>query len=331
MPDHNMQIIKIDSTGHQVDITSIIGGLTISGDYRCCTRRLDFYIIKHIEDLSTFVIAVNLGEHIKVIVDGEIIFYGVVWDRTKVTNTAKINVYCTDFGIYLTKNFVSYKFKDLTPDVITTKICSDFGINIGNLITTGNPISRIFINQNLADIIISSYNLSSTADKFMIIFTNNQLNVIKKGSTEVRAPLSGGVNLYTAEASESLDGMINAVNVYNANDNLVTTIINDFEYNHFGSLSEYLKYKDDEDYETLAKSLLQGITHKITVENVGDISYVTGKKITVKEDYTGLNGIFYIDEDYHTFRNGTYTNKLVLNYHNIADDKTAGSEETADD
>lgn len=44
----------------------------------------------------------------------------------------------------------------------------------------------------------------------------------------------------------------------------------------------------------------------------------------VKEPYTGLSGVFFIDGDSHTWKNGIYTNKLTLNFQNLMDEKESG-------
>lgn len=44
----------------------------------------------------------------------------------------------------------------------------------------------------------------------------------------------------------------------------------------------------------------------------------------VKEPYTGLSGVFFIDADSHTWKNGIYTNKLTLNFQNLMDEKESG-------
>ena len=92
-------------------------------------------------------------------------------------------------------------------------------------------------------------------------------------------------------------------------------------------MTEIIRASDGkEDYEKTAREKLQGVERKITVQNFGDSQYMTGRKVQVKEPYTGLTGIFYIDGDTHTWKNGIYTNKLTLNFENIMDEKTSGSE-----
>ncbi len=303
----------------------MVGSVKLSGSYMSCTRGLDFYLIKNDYDKNTHITSVNLGDHIHVYINGKLDFVGIVWDRTKDSNASKILISCNDLGIYLLRNNCSYKFNNFSASQITKKVCEDLGIKVGTLATSDSLISRNFINQSAYNIIISSYNLSNSDSNFIIYFDKYDLCIARKGAIE--APkLSAGINLYTSSVSESLNNMVNKVEVFNENDELIKTYSNDWEYKLYGSLMQVLKVNSDEDYSNEAQGMLKNATNKITVENVGNIEYKTGKKVLTKEEYTGLDYVFYIDEDYHIFENGTYKNKLVLNYENVSDDREAGTE-----
>ena len=82
---------------------------------------------------------------------------------------------------------------------------------------------------------------------------------------------------------------------------------------------------EDEDFTQKANKTLKSAERKITVTNFGGSEYITGKKVVVKEPYTGLSGVFFIDGDTHNWKNGIYTNKLTLNFENLMDERSAGS------
>ena len=60
-----------------------------------------------------------------------------------------------------------------------------------------------------------------------------------------------------------------------------------------------------------------------TVTNLGNPECITGNAVMIHEPFTGLDGLFYIDADTHTWKNGVYTNKLTLNFKNIMDEREA--------
>lgn len=318
-----MEIFLINNTG-TTNITQAITSVTLNGEYRSCCRTLSFGLIKSPLDLNTHKVGIQLGDNIKLVESGKILFHGVVWDRDKTSDSNEINISCKDYGIYLLKNRHSYKFKKIAPEAIVKKICNDYGIKVGNIAVTGKAISRNFLGVTLYDIIMSAYTLANDK-KYMILFDGEKLNVLEKGIVPCK-PLESGINLLTANVSETLNNMVNKVRIYNKQDKLIKSVESSEDIKRYGLMSEYFKiYDTKEDYTTKAKKMLQGIEQKISVTNFGDCSYQTGKSVIVTEPYTGLKGKFYIDADTHNWKNGIYTNKLTLNFQNLMDEKESGS------
>lgn len=305
-------------------ITEYITSLTISGEYRSCCRTADFGIIQSPEDDNLERIGIALGDHIKIRHDGRLVFYGVVWNKAKDTDSQQITIHCKDFGIYLVKNKGSYNFSGITPEDIVKKVCEDYGIAIGHVEAAGVPISRKFLGVSLYDIIMTAYTLAGDR-KYYCTFEGSRLNVYEKGMW-MCSPIESGENLLTAGVSESLNQMINKVDIYNKNDVLIKSLENTDEINLYGLMSEYYKViNEQEDYTLKAGKLLNGVERKITVTNMGDVYYTTGCSVIVREPYTRLRGRFFIDEDQHNWQNGIYTNRLLLNFKNLMDEKEGGS------
>ncbi|WMI81603.1 XkdQ/YqbQ family protein [Anaerotignum sp. MB30-C6] len=314
-------LIKKNTT---TDITGLITSVTNSGEYRSCCRSLSFGIIHSDTDKRTWLVEINVGDNIKVEDEGKDIFHGVVFKKTKATGGKEIDFTCHDYGIYLKKNKGSYIFKNMKPEDIAKKVCGDFGVKVGSVAVTGVPVSRNFIGVDLYSIIMTSYTLAND-EKYFCEFIGNRLYVKKKGEVECK-PLTRGGNLLTSSVTESLEGMVNRVRVYNKDDKLIQEIGNEEDY-IFGFMTEYIRVNDSkEDYRLKAKKMLQGVERKITVTNFGDHGYHTGKKVIVAEPYTRLKGVFYIDADQHNWKNGIYTNKLTLNFQKIMDEKESGSD-----
>lgn len=321
-----MQIILIRKNT-TIDISNYITNATLFGEYRSCCRTLDFGIINNPNLLQ---VAIELGDNIKLVENNKTLFYGIVWEKSKGTDTNEISIHAKDYGIYLNKNKGSFKFKQISPESITRHICSKFGIKIGTLARGGKAITRNYLGVSLYDIIITSYSIASeiSKKKYMIMFNLNELNVIEKGSIFAN-PISVNVNLLSSSVSESLNNMVNRVNIYNDKDQLIKTVENSNDIKLYGLMAEYMKVSDNtkEDYMKKANETLESVDRKITVTNFGDVDYITGKAVIVTEPYTNLRGKFYIDSDEHNWKNGIYTNKLVLNFQNLMDDKESGSNE----
>lgn len=321
-----MRAFHIDKNGTKKEITELVTSLTISGEYRSCSRSCSFGIIHAAADPRMQLITIETGDIIKVIEKDKVLFYGPVWTKTKATEENEIDFTCQDYGIYLKKNKASYTFSGMTAEDITKKVCADFGIKIGSIAQTGVAISRIFIGVSLYDIIMTAYSLANDK-KYYLFFEGDLLYIHDREKYEVTA-LESGVNLLTSSVSESLNSMVNRVRVYNKEDTLIKEFTEQEDADLYGFMTEVIRIsKDDEDYTQKAQKTLQGLERKITVTNFGGNEYRTGKKVQVKEPYTGLMGIFYIDGDEHNWKNGIYTNKLTLNFECLMDEKESGSDE----
>lgn len=318
-----MEVILINKKG-KIDISEIITSATNAGDYRSCCRTLNFGIIKSSIDKNTHTVPINLGDNIQLKENGKVLFHGIVWDRDKNPDVNEINFLTRDFGIYLNKNKGNYKFKNITPEAITKKVCSDFGIKIGKIASTGVTISRKFLGVTLYDIIMTSYTLANDK-KYMVIFEGDKLNVVEKAV--LKSKDLNIENLLTSSVSESLNDMTNRVNIYNSKDEIITKVENASDIKNYGLMTEYLKVTDSkENYQLKAKKMLEGITRKISVTNIGDTSYISGNSVLYEDEQQGIKALFYIDADEHNWKNGIYSNKLTLNFKNLMDEKEGGSD-----
>lgn len=271
----------------------------------------------------------ELGNLITVTYNNTIIFLGYIFDRQRLSTSNIINLTCYDRGIYLKRNQGTYKFKNETPEAITKRICKDFGISIGEVTSTGVKISRNFIGVNLYNIIQTVYTLASekNSKKYITYFAGDKLMIREKKLNKSTLVIESGSDLMSTSTSESISNMINQVAIYNENDKLVKIQKDQSLINSYGLMQSYIKQGKKEDATGKAKKLIEdnGVQQKITIENLGNIGHITGNTVVVKESVTGVYGLFLIDNDIHTWKNGQYYNKLVVNFKNIMDEQTAGT------
>ncbi len=311
------------------NITQLAENITWSGDYQQCARTLSVGLISSYKDKNIPVIAFDLGNAIKLCDGKKVLFEGFIIERQKDTGSNIINITCYDRGFYLKRNQTTMKFKNSTPEAITKRVCTDFDIPVGNVVPTGIKIKRNFIGVSLYQIIQTAYTLASQKNgkKYIIYFTGAELNVIEKKVSKSTLLIESGKNLMSASMSESISDMINQVAIYNENDKLIRTLKNSEQIKLYGVLQSYIKQSKGEDVTKDAKRLMSdnGVNQRITVENLGNISNITGGTVVVREPYTGVYGLFYIDSDAHTWQKGQYFNNLTLNFKNIMDEQEAGS------
>lgn len=305
------------------DISELVESITWSGDYQQAARRLEVSLVSSPTDYYLPKVDVKLGNMLKLLTDeGKELFRGYVFYRERSTVGIKVTAY--DGLVYLTKSKATYNFKKMTAEAITKKVAGDFGIPVGNLISTGIVQSFIADSQRIYDIIMQAYTGASKQNgkKYMPIMREGKLNVLEKGKVVVKYVLSSDSNIQDATYSESIENMINRVKIYDENKKLVGTVENAEWIKLYGVLQDVYVKEKDKDAKTVAKSMLKGMERSASLMGVlGNTDCITGCAVMVKEPYTGLNGLFYIDNDTHTWRDGQYTMALGLNFQNVMDVK----------
>ena len=148
-----------------------------------------------------------------------------------------------------------------------------------------------------------------------------KLNVIEKGSTITKFVLDAKTTIINSTYSESIENSINKVKMYDENGKYIGEVtLNGIP----GILQDIYKKEKGHDAQSRAKGMLRGVERTAEVEAIGDVECITGNAVVIKEPYTGLSGLFYIDNDEHTFSNGQHTMSLGLAYKNMMDTQEGG-------
>lgn len=321
--------ITITSQKGTYDVTDLVPSVKWSGDYQQAARALDFAVVASAADESIPVVDCPLGAGVQMSHAGKVLFNGFIVSRQKSTDASQISLSCYDRGFYLMRNKAAYKFVDTTPEAIAAKVAADFGLSVGTIAATGVPVTRNFIGVQLYKIIATAYTLASrvTGKQYHIGFEADKLCVREKAPDDRTLILQGKSNLIAVDTTESIEKMVNAVAVYDQNGALVNTLQNADLIGLYGRMQEAVRQSKNDDKAAEAQRLLDngGITQKITVDCLGNAANVTGGCVVLREPYTGLYGLFYIDSDTHEWKRGQYYNKLVLNFKSIMDEQEAGS------
>lgn len=317
------------------DATQLIGTATLSGSIKQCARTLA--LTAAVPILGTFIpeVPCEVGTHAELYVDGALQFDGwVVRESSSLGDWSK-SVTCYDRGFYLKRNETALAVRDQTPEAVTRSLAESFGIQCGDIAATGVRLTRNFLPSSggansLYNIIQTLYTLASreTGEKYYIRFEGTKLCVRVRQLREYTLLLQTGSNLLTASTTSSIEDLVSRVQVYDKSDKLLLTRDDaDFQA-AYGLLQSVLKAGETDDPAKLAATELadHGIAQTVSVTNLGNIDCMSGGTVVIRQPKAGLDGVFWIDEDYHYWRRGMYTNKLVLNYQKLMTEVTAGSE-----
>ncbi|HFL3147523.1 TPA: NlpC/P60 family protein [Clostridioides difficile] len=303
--------------------------MTWSGDYKSPSRTLEFSIIQSSFDVNFQQIDIPIASTICFYVDEKELFRGMIINRSKDSSNNSISFVSKDMGFLLTQSEVSYNFKDKLVEDIAKQVFNDNKLAIGNILKTNVKYTKMFIGVTGYDTIMSAYTEASktTKKKYMIEANIDKFNVIEKGTITLNVMFEEGSNLINTSFSESMENVKNKVLVVDQYGNKISEKVDDKIFKDVGVIMQKV-IQQQENSTVDIESEFKGIEQTCNLKGYGDVSCITGRGVKVKDSYTGLVGLFYIDTDKHNWdSNGNYEIDLDLNFQNIMDEKTAGQDE----
>lgn len=316
-----------NGSAYTTDITQAVSSVSWSGSVSQAARTAEIAVIhapndKNITDLKLKIAA---GDTIKLSETGNVIFVGEVITKETTSETGTVTYSCTDLLNHLLKSTGVYNFSDTTAERITKKVCADFGISTGSITETKAPIKKMIIDGNsIYEIIMMAYTKAAkqTGKKYICRMDGKKLTVTKKGTIVKNFVLTEEYNITNTKCEETIENMVNTVKIYDDNQKQIGEVKKDGWIEKYGIYQQVYKKEKGINAETAAKNMLSGVEKKVTLDGInGDISCIAGNGVEVYDKATGLNGVFWIDSDTHTWENGIHTMSLELNFKNIMDSK----------
>lgn len=323
--------MKLYLTKHQDGTTREITDLAVSwswsGDKASLSRQLDVEIaFLEGSDLPV----PEIGDVVVMEGDGRRLFAGVVLRRTAGSEDAILSATCFDYGIYLQKNDCTAKFTGASPEEITRSLCAGKGIPVSSLPTTGISLRRKFSGVKINQAITTVWSLAAEKNgtQYAIRYTPEGLLVKERTVSAASVVLKAAGNLMDATTTEDATNVVNSVGIYDKNGNFLRRLGDAASQELVGVMETHITQNDHSDAIDQANRLLKDGKQQrtVTAHVLGDLSLITGETVVVREHKTGLEGIFWIDADVHTWKNHNYDTMLTLNCRNVATTVSAGSE-----
>lgn len=323
--------LELVNGSSNIDITQLVRSVTWSGSYQQACRKLEFSLLASPYDKDIPKVSIECGYMIRLLEEGKELFRGYVQSRSLSYNGNSIDCMALDGGTYVHRNELVYNFKNKTAEDIANQVCSDLGVSTGDIVSTGVTMDKKFFGVTGYDIIMTAYTHASTKTnkKYMCTMSENKLNVIEKGEVVLDLNFENGSNILESNFSEDIQSMINTVKVYNGSEQEVKLVTNSDDVSSYGTFSKVLKVEDGKDIDAEAKKELKKVERKASITGFGDSSCKSGYGVKVKDAYTGLVGLFYIDEDVHTWEEGIYKVDLTLAFENMMNEVNAETNENS--
>ncbi len=323
--------------GDAIDISKVSGDLGWSENKDRHTMQLSFSL-PDTEDRYIPHYAVKAGDKMELIhkstLTGEnTVFCFVVIkaerDYPKRTITAK------DFCWYLEKNEIIIQFTNVSVQKAITMVCEKMGIEVGEICDLPYMISGVYIETAesiLEDLLTkqqesdgNEYSYEMRADKFYVYKLTDDVESYRYKPAENVAEYDV-TDIHTrAKYSHSIEETVNSVTaiVNGSTENSLPAIeytISDTEsIKKYGTLGKKLEVSADKQTEikVLAKNELEeknDVKREISTTMQGAINARVNRVMSLKDDYTGLFGLFRITEAVHKYSGGIYNLEVKLKY-----------------
>ena len=312
---------------YTTDITEAVSTVTWGGSVSQAARTAEIAVINAPNDNNVESLKLNIGsgDTIKLYEGGDVIFLGQVYPAKKISETGTVTYSCYDLLNHLLKSTGQYNFADTTAERITKKVCADLKIETGSIEETQATIRKMIIDgDTFYDIIMKAYTKAAeqTGKKYICRMNGSALSVEVKGTIVKNFVLAEEYNITNSEYEETIENMVNVVKIYDDKDAQIGEVRNEEQIEKYGVFQQIYKKEKGINATTAAKSMLHGIEKRVTLDGIdGDLNCIAGNGVEVYDKATGLNGVFWIESDTHTWENGTHIMNLELNFNNIMDSK----------
>ncbi|MCI5529818.1 MAG: hypothetical protein MR406_06745, partial [Blautia sp.] len=317
------------------DITGYATKVEWSGSAKQAARSVSFSVAYSPDDKNVTILGIETGDEITFYPgypdDEKTAFSGIVTERERKSEAGELSYTATDGMMHLLRSSGTYKFKNKTPEKIASMLAKDVKIPVGNLAKTKINISKIFFSQRTYyEMIMAVYTKAHQKNKKVYIAQMNgkKLDVIEKGKIISDFMLIQGEYIIDSSYSENLDSMVNRVYIYNSDNKKIGSVSNADWISKYGAFQNAISV-DSGSGKTEAKNELSGVEKSANLNAIGDIRCVSGKGIMILDSRSGLIGIFWIENDTHTWENGAYTMSLELAFQNIMDEQYEDEENSS--
>lgn len=325
--------MKLEWKGN--DITDYAVQIVWSGSAKQAARTVAFSVAYSPDDKNVKTLDINLGD--KVIFypgypdNKKIKFSGIITSRERTSEAGSLSYTATDDMMHLLRSNGTYKFVNKTPEKIASMMARDLKLSTGSLARTNVPISKMFFSERpYYEIIMAAYTKAhkKNGKQYIAQMNGEKLEVIEKGKIISDFQLVQGEYVMNSSVSENLDSMVNRVYIYNSDNKKIGSVSNADWVKKYGVFQNTVSV-DSGSGTAEAKNELSGIDKSASLNAIGDIRCTSGLGIVIKDSRTGLKGKFWIENDTHTWENGTYTMSLELAFKNVMDMQEEDEEEQA--
>jgi len=259
------------------------------------------------------------------------IFVGNVYEVEKDRQSSRVSILARDHLFVLSRSQTTRKYEDALPEDIAAGLCGEMGVQTGNIIKTGTPVSFIANSKTGYQIIMQAYAEASkkTGKKYHPMMNGAKMDVIEKGTLVKDFVADAQRNMTESKYKETISEIINQVAIVDEEGNPVDTIKDDEEIQKHSMFQATYKVDPNKDTQTEAKKLMKKPDRSGTITVLGDYRVISSYSIEIRDSL--FRGQFWVKSDTHTFIDGKHEMRLELEFENLMDGEDNVKEESQDE
>lgn len=326
----NYTLFLIKDNGMETNITRMCGNLSWRDSIDTLGMELNVSVARNIENryMMNYDL-VEIGDKIMLLNNTNEIFRGIIVDLE--TERYRKSITAFDYAFYLNQSRTIIQFNKVKADDAVKQLCSKFNVPIGNITSIPIPITKIYKDDTVADIIKDilkqatdalgiRYRLEMRAGKLYIEkYTDLIITPRFKPAPNIAAfnPLR---TIGNVSKTESIADMKNSILITSSDEKssrVVAEAKDDNNISKFGLLQE-VESIDDKDMaqaRNIAQNKLRELNRirkDISITLLGDDNVRAGRILEIDNDMFNLKGQYLVKDCTHMYQNRIHTMDLTL-------------------
>ena len=303
------------------DISELVQSIVWKGRKGSAARSLNVTLIDDALSNARSGINVTDGNHLIFSYKGNELFRGIIMSQQQ-SEKKSMPIVAYDNGIYLSNNKDTFVYENKTVHDIFIDVCKRFGIKYSKAVETLYKISELTKSKTTAWDVLQdaiSQDFKATGSRYYIHSSKGVLSLVKRLENMVQWVLETGSNIISYSYKKSIEDIKTRLKIYSDEDTVFAVRKNTALEKKIGIFQEIEKKDEDLSEAKLNQQIDETLKEistpeiSLSVEAFGIPEVISGTAIYTIINDLNIKQSFYVDEDTHTFKNGSHTMSLKLN------------------
>lgn len=310
-------------SGDTYDISGLAESIKWKGRKGSAARSVSISLLDDTSGMNNAVSGIDATRGDKLIYNykGKELFRGIIMSQQQSENR-KMPITAYDNGIYLANNKDTFVYENKTVHDIFIDVCKRFEIKYSSVAKTSYKIPELTKSKTTAwDAIMDavSQDFKATGTKYYVHSSKGVLSLVKRKENILQWVLESGKNIISYNYKKSIEDIKTRLKIYSDEDKVFAVRKNTELEKKIGIFQEIEKKDDDLSEAKLNEQINETLSEisspeiSLDIEAFGIPEVISGTGVYVIIDELGIKRTFYVDEDTHTFKDGSYTMNLKLN------------------